>query len=409
MSNTVDDQAARPESGRAGRGKTALVSVLILLAGVALMVLIFKTEPTATRGDVARETAMLVEVRTAERGRFSPVIEVMGQVVPAREVTLQPRVSGRVIELAEAFEPGGQVAEDTALLRIDPADYQAALRQRRSELAQARADLELEQGRQAVAEQDFELLGEELDEGNRHLVLRQPQLKQARAQVDFAEAALRRAELDLQRTRISAPFDAQILSRDVATGSQVSTGDSLARLVATDRYWVSASVPLSQLRWLRFAERDGEEGAPAPLRQEPAWGPSQSRQGRLQRLVGELDANARLARVLVSVEDPLALRAEAGTPSLILGAFVRTAIEGRALDDVVRLDRSLLRREDTVWVMEDGALDIRDVTVLLRDDDYVYLSEGLDQGDQVVATDLATVVDGAALRLEDAAGAETME
>ena len=409
MSNTVDDQAARPESGRAGRGKTALVSVLILLAGVALMVLIFKTEPTATRGDVARETAMLVEVRTAERGRFSPVIEVMGQVVPAREVTLQPRVSGRVIELAEAFEPGGRVAEGAALLRIDPADYQAALRQRRSELAQARADLELEQGRQAVAEQDFELLGEALDEGNRHLVLRQPQLKQARAQVDFAEAALRRAELDLQRTRISAPFDAQILSRDVATGSQVSTGDSLARLVATDRYWVSASVPLSQLRWLRFAEEDGEQGAPVTLRHEAAWGPSRSRQGRLQRLVGELDANARLARVLVSVEDPLALQSEAGAPSLILGAFVRTAIEGRALDDVVRLDRDLLRREDTVWVMEDGALDIRDVTVLLRDNDYVYLSDGLDQGDQVVATDLATVVDGAALRLEDVAGAETME
>ena len=409
MNNTVDDQAARPESGRAGRGKTALVSLLILLAGVFLMVLIFKTEPTATRGDVARETAMLVEVRTAERGRFTPMIEVMGQVVPAREVTLRPRVSGRVIELADAFEPGGRVAEGAALLRIDPADYQAALRQRRSELAQARADLELEQGRQAVAEQDFELLGEELDEGNRHLVLRQPQLKQARARVDFAEAALRRAELDLQRTRISTPFDAQILSRDVATGSQVSTGDSLARLVATDRYWVSASVPLSQLRWLRFAEEDGEQGAPVTLRHEAAWGPSQSRQGRLQRLVGELDANARLARVLVSVEDPLALRADAGTPSLILGAFVRTAIEGRALNDVVRLNRDLLRREDTVWVMEDGVLEIRPVSVLLRDDDYVYLSAGLEQGDQVVVTDLATVVDGAALRLEDAAGAETME
>lgn len=409
MNNTVDDQAARPESGRAGRGKTALVSLLILLAGVFLMVLIFKTEPTATRGDVARETAMLVEVRTAERGRFTPMIEVMGQVVPAREVTLRPRVSGRVIELADAFEPGGRVAEGAALLRIDPADYQAALRQRRSELAQARADLELEQGRQAVAEQDFELLGEELDEGNRHLVLRQPQLKQARARVDFAEAALRRAELDLQRTRISTPFDAQILSRDVATGSQVSTGDSLARLVATDRYWVSASVPLSQLRWLRFAEEDGEQGAPVTLRHEAAWGPSQSRQGRLQRLVGELDANARLARVLVSVEDPLALRADAGTPSLILGAFVRTAIEGRALNDVVRLNRDLLRREDTVWVMEDGVLEIRPVSVLLRDDDYVYLSAGLEQGDQVVVTDLATVVDGAALRLEGATGGESLE
>jgi RND family efflux transporter MFP subunit len=409
MNHTQDDQAARPESGRAGRGKTALVSVMILLAGVALMVLIFKTEPTATRGDVARETAMLVEVRTAERGRFTPVIEVMGQVVPAREVTLQPRVSGRVIELAEAFEPGGRVAEGSALLRIDPADYQVALRQRRSELAQARADLELEQGRLGEIHPGAGLLqlrlAQHQDPGNRDLVLRQPQLKQARARVDFAEAALRRAELDLQRTRISAPFDAQILSRDVATGSQVGSGDSLARLVATDRYWVAASVPLSQLRWLRFAE----QGAPVSLRHEAAWGPSRSRQGRLQRLVGELDANARLARVLVSVEDPLALRADAGTPSLMLGAFVRTAIEGRALDDVVRLDRNLLRREDTVWVMEDGALDIRDVTVLLRDGDYAYISEGLEQGDQVVATDLATVVDGAALRLENAAGGEPLE
>ena len=75
---------------------------------------------------------------------------------------------------------------------------------------------------------------------------------------------------------------------------------------------------------------------------------------------------------------------------------------------MVRLDRSAAPRGDGLG---DGRrrLDIRDVTVLLRDNDYVYLSDGLDQGDQVVATDLATVVDGAALRLEDAAGAETME
>ncbi|HEX5679025.1 MAG TPA: efflux RND transporter periplasmic adaptor subunit [Alcanivorax sp.] len=410
MSNANDDRAARPESGRAGRGKTLFVSALIVLAGIALIVLIFKTEPTATRSDVARETAMLVDVRAVERGRFHPVIEVMGQVVAAREVILQPRVSGRVVEQAEAFEPGGRVAQGTTLLRIDPADYQTLVRQRRSELAQARADLELEQGRQAVAEQGFELLGEELDQSNRHLVLRQPQLKQARAQVDFAKAALRRAELDLQRTLISAPFDAQILSREVTVGSQVSVGDSLGRLVATDRYWVAASVPLSRLPWLRFSDGgdDVEQGAPVTLRHD-TWPAGQTRQGRLQQLVGELGANARLARVLIAVDDPLALNAASDVPRLILGAFVRTAIQGRALEDVVRLERDLLRRDDTVWVMEEGALDIRSVNVLLRDADYVYIDDGLDQGDQVVTTDLATVVDGADLRLEDIASQETLQ
>lgn len=409
MNNANDERAAHQEGGRAGRLKTAFISALIVLAGIALIVLIFKTEPTATRSDVARETAMLVNVRAVERGRFHPVIEVMGQVVPAREVTLQPRVSGLVVEQAEAFEPGGRVTRGTTLLRIDPADYRTVVRQRRSELAQARADLALEQGRQAVARQDFKLLGEDLNPDNRDLVLRQPQLKQARARVDFAEAALRRAELDLQRTRVKAPFDAQILSRDVTVGSQVSVGGSLARLVATDRYWVAASVPLSRLPWLRFAgsnKSDGK-GAPVTLRHD-AWPAGRTRQGRLQQLVGELGADARLARVLIAVDDPLALNAAPEVPRLILGAFVRTAIQGRALEDVVRLDRDLLRRDDTVWVMEDGVLDIRSVNVLLRDADYAYIDDGLEQGDQVVTTDLATVVDGADLRLEDTASQEAL-
>ncbi len=399
MSNPVDDRAARPESGRAGRLKTALISLAILLAGIALMVLIFKTEPTATRRDVAKETAMLVEVTTAEGGTFRPRIEVMGRVVPAREVTLSARVGGRVIEQSDAFEPGGRVGEGEPLLRLDPADYETTLRQRRSELEQARADLELEQGRQSVARQDFELLGEDLDEGNRALVLRQPQLKQARARVEAAEAALRRARLDLQRTRLTAPFDVQILSRSVTLGSQINAGDALGRLVATDRYWVEASVPLSRLRWLRFAE-DGQEGAPVMLRQDAVWGENRHRRGRLRRLVGELDDAARLARVLITGDDPLALGAPADTPALMLGGFVRTLIEGRELADVVRLERGLVRRDDTVWVMTDGALDIRAVEVLLRDADYAYIAEGLEPGDRVVRTDLATVVDGAPLRLE---------
>ncbi|MAO59848.1 MAG: efflux transporter periplasmic adaptor subunit [Alcanivorax sp.] len=400
MSNPVDDRAARPESGRAGRLKTALISLAILLAGIALMVLIFKTEPTATRRDVAKETAMLVEVTAAEGGTFRPRIEVIGRVVPAREVALSARVGGRGIEQSDAFEPGGRVGEGELLLRLDPADYETTLRQRRSELEQARADLELEQGRQSVARQDFELLGEDLDQGNRALVLRQPQLKQARARVEAAEATLRRARLDLQRTRLTAPFDAQILSRAVTRGSQINAGDALARLVATDRYWVEASVPLSRLRWLRFAEDEGEDGAPVTLRQDAIWGAARHRQGRLRRLVGELDDAARLARVLITVDDPLALEAPEGTPALMLGAFVRTLIEGRELRDVVRLERGLVRRDDTVWVMTDGALDIRSVKVLLRDAGHAYIAEGLEPGDRVVRTDLATVVDGAALRLE---------
>ncbi len=183
MSHPIDDRAARPERGRAGPLKTAFITLLIILAGIALIWLIFKTEPTATRKDAARETAMLVDVQAVSRGQYTPTVEVMGQVMPARDVTLSTRVGGRVIQQTEQFTPGRHVEKGDELLRIEPADYQAALEQRRSELEQALADLEMEQGQQAVARQEFELLGEEIPMENEGLILRKPQLRQAQASV----------------------------------------------------------------------------------------------------------------------------------------------------------------------------------------------------------------------------------
>lgn len=400
MSHPVDENVVRPEQRKAGLLKTALVSLLILLAGVALIWLIFKTEPTATRQDAARETAMLVDIRTVSRGRYTPTMEVMGQVVPAREIMLGARVGGQVIEQAEAFTPGRHVDEGDELLRIEPEDYRILLQQRRSELQQARADLELEQGQQAVARQEFELLGEEIDAGNEALVLRKPQMAQARARVAAAEAALRQAELDLDRTRVRAPFPAQVLTREVTVGAQVSAGQTLGRLVGTTQYWVEATVPLSRLRWLTFADNPDSPGAPVSLHQDTVWPAGESRQGRLKQLVGELDSNARMARVLITVDDPLALDQSQGQPPLILGSLVQAEIEGRPLEDVVRLDRHLVRRDNTVWVMEDRRLAIRDVDIVVRDEDYAYIREGLGDGDQVITNDLASVVSGARLRLE---------
>jgi hypothetical protein len=110
-----------------------------------------------------------------------------------------------------------------------------------------------------------------------------------------------------------------------------------------------------------------------------------------------------MARVLISVPDPHARRADApDRPRLMLGSYVEAQIQGARLPDVVRLNRDYLREDETVWVMEDGALSIRDVNVVLRDAQYAYVDEGLSDGDQVVTTNLATVRDGAPLRLEGA-------
>jgi hypothetical protein len=66
----------------------------------------------------------------------------------------------------------------------------------------------------------------------------------------------------------------------------------------------------------------------------------------------------------------------------------------------VRLDRQYLRQNDTVWVKSEGQLDIRQAEVVYRDAEYAYIRSGLEAGDEVVTTSLATVSQGLALRLE---------
>jgi RND family efflux transporter MFP subunit len=381
--------------------KTLLICVVILLGGGAITAFIFFTEPTASREGAVRETAMLVEVTGVEHGTFHPTIEAMGTVEPSQDILLSPQVGGEVIRRAPAFTPGGYVRAGETLLQIDPSDYEHALRQRQSALSQAVADLDIEMGQQAVAQHNYQSFNDTLPDENEALVLRKPQLDVARAQVEAARAAVAQAELALQRTTVKAPFDAHILSRNVNLGSQVSPGDNLGRLVGLDTYWVAVSVPLSELRWLSIPEGGQANGSEVRIRNPTAWDEGEYREGHLYRLVGALEDQTRMARVLVSVPDPHAYRADdADAPPLIIGSFVEAHIRGKAIADVVRLDRDYLRNDETVWVMEDGRLRIRDVDIVFRDADYAYINGGLRAQDQVVTTNLTTVADGARLRLE---------
>ena len=381
---------------------TIVICTVILLLAAAVITVIHLTEPKAQRTSASKRTAMLVEVTQGEHGTFQPEILVMGTVRPEKEIVLSPRVSGEIVTVSESFTPGGFVDEGEVLLQIDPSDYEVILLQRKSELLQASAELELELGRQDLALKDYKELEGTISSEYKSLVLREPQLNTARSRVEAAEAAVRRAELDLERTRIRAPFAAHIINRDANEGSQVSPGEALGKLVGVEHYWVEAAVPVSSLRWIDFSEGQGTSASLAHIRNRAGWPESSFREGSVHRLIGELENQTRLARVLLTVSDPLSHEPEsAGLPPLMIGSFVEARIAGKPLEDVVRINRDYVRKDDTIWIDEGGVLKIRDLDVVFRDDEFAYVQEGLSSTDQVVTTNLATVFDGAALRLAE--------
>jgi RND family efflux transporter MFP subunit len=387
---------------RTGKAKpifrTLTICAAIALAAIGIIYLIHATEPTAQKSGATRKSAALVEVIYPKRGNYRPIITALGTVEPAREIHLSPQVSGQIISIAEGFIPGGFVNKGEVLLGIDPADYLNNLAMRQSDLHQAQAELEQERGQQLAAQQEFDLLGEEIEEANRALILREPQIRSAEARVEAAKAEFEIAKLDLGRTQLRSPFDAQILSRSVNLGSQVLPGNSLARLVGIDEYWIIASVPQENLQWIQLP-MVGERGAPVEITKSGAWGEVVSRKGEVKRLIGALDNETRLARLLITIEDPLARQTEG--PTLLLGTIVEAHIAARRLEDVFRLERVYLRRNDTVWIYDEGKLNIREVNVVFRDLHYVYIRDGFEEGEAVVTTNLATIAEGILLRVED--------
>ena len=378
-----------------------LLPVLILVGGVILMNVLIDSGPKAKRQPPARQ-ARLVEVEEVGFSNQPTVIQAMGTVRPAREIALQPRVSGEIIQVGREFVPGGRFHKGDAILKIDPMDYKLLVRQKESGVAQARSDLELELGQQSIAEREFELLGESVAVEDRDLVLRKPQLEMVRAALDTAEAVLEQARLNLERTQVRSPFNAIIQAREVNLGTYATPSTRLATLVGTDEYWIEVLVPVDQLKWIRIPRSSAEKGAIVSFFNESAWGPGRFRTGRVIRLASGLEEQGRMAQLWVSVNDPLSLRRESsGEPVMIIGSYVRVEIQGTTIESVAAVERKHIRDGDQIWIMNaDDKLEIRPVEILFRGRDSVLIGRGIQPGDRLITTDLAAPVPGMPLRTQ---------
>jgi len=234
-------------------------------------------------------------------------------------------------------------------------------------------------------------------------MLRKPQLELANALVESAQAALDKAQLDLKRTTLTAPFNAVILDKQqVDIGSQVSPVTQIAVLAGTDEFWVLASVPVSSLKWMGIGEsRKFLEGSEVRIFNKTSWPEGAKRTGRIVGLLSTLETQGRLARVLVSVKDPLCLKTtDPASPKLLVGMYVSLEADGIELKDAIRIDRTSLRDNDTVWVFgKDGLMEIRKVEVVRRGRDVVYIGKGLEDGQRIVTSDLAVRVAGTPLKI----------
>lgn len=374
----------------------------IIAAGILGANYIKRSAPKAHRRPPAKVVPLVV-AEAVSPATHQVLLSAAGTVIPAREVILKSRVAGQVLEINPGFIEGSHIKEGEEILKIDPEDYNLAIARKKSAIANAQYALKLEMGYQDVAKREWQLLkgDKPADKQDIELALRKPHLAKARADLAAARAELKQARLELARTTVKAPFNAFVRSKSVEVGSQVSTQDRLAELVGTDVYWIRVSIPVAQLKWIHLPRAAGDPGSEVRV----VYRNGAERRGSVIKLLGDLELEGRMARILVSVDDPLDIKSTAnGRPPLLIGEYVRVEIKGELLENVYRIQRSALRDNTSIWLLDkDNRLEIRTVQTLLRGTDTVVLGQGLQKGERLIVSDLAKPVNGMPLRLEQAA------
>jgi multidrug efflux pump subunit AcrA (membrane-fusion protein) len=121
------------------------------------------------------------------------------------------------------------------------------------------------------------------------------------------------------------------------------------------------------------------------------------KEARLERLLGEVDPEGRMARLQVAIDDPLG-EAQASLDErgvALLGSYVRVDVPLRPIAEAVEVPRTALREGDVVWIVDgDGRLEVREVEIGLRRDGSVVVTRGLSTGDRVITSAIAVPLPG---------------
>lgn len=372
---------------------TFLGALVILGLAITAAVILMINKRVATQEDKPRPIPT-VTVATVEISSHPATITTQGVVESRRESTLSAEVSGRVTEISPNLKRGAIVRSGESLVRIDAADYQAALARAKSALADAELVLAQENARVEQARLDWEKLGRGAS-GN-PLVLREPQLAAAAARAASARADVERAERDVARTEVTAPFNAAIRTASLEVGAIAAPGQSIATLYSYDDLEIRLPVTLDDLGFLQRAADGSITGA---ITLHGTIGGTRftwsAEPVRLDREIDRRTLSAHLvARVLPTPESPF--------PFPPVGLFVEAEIQGSTLDAIAEIPRSAIREgSEVIIVAPDNTLSFRTLEITRSTRETAIVRSGLANGDRICLTRLNSPVAGMPVRVSE--------
>jgi len=410
--------------------------VIVLAAATAIAVLLWTMRPKAER-KVQVKTGSLVEVFPAMSENMHMIIEGYGTVKPREVLKLVTEVRGQITDIHTSFKEGFFAAKGTQLIKIDPRAYKLEVDRRKAQINQTRAEMkrlkqEVENikasitisksdvalakaeflrlkklsGRKVVArttldqaEQRYLARLDRLQGLENQLALTGPLKEQFGAQLNMAKVLLHQAELDLEKTSITLPFNGWILEKRIEKGQHVHAGEYLGSAYSDGGLDIEVRIPVKDLKW--FLPDVTRESRPEA---EIVFSGSDSLytwKGRVARVKAQMDERTRTLPVIVETDGNTKTDKIRSAFQLRPGMFVTVKIKGKEIKKAFKVPRHVVHGDGTVYLVSDNSLRFRSVSIVRRFKDAVIIEGGLSDGDLIVKTPLSDASEGMLIRLRE--------
>jgi RND family efflux transporter MFP subunit len=375
--------------------KQILTPLVILILSFLVVLFIMNNKPEARKNNKPQVQKLRTEVMHPTAVNYTVWVPSYGVVQPKTKSLVIAQVSGQVNEVSNNFREGAFFEKGDLLLIIDDADYQAQLTIAQAELKQSEFTYEDEKARSLLAIKDWRSQGNTKEPPS--LVARKPQLNSSLSSLEASRAKVIQAQLNLQRTRITAPFAGRVLKLDVNVGQVVNNGTTLGNIYAVDSAEIRLPIQQKHISHLDLPETYRDSSSKPALiavkisakigNTTHLW------DGNIARVEGTIDTQTRQLYVVAEVKDPYKFRAD-GTPPLKIGQFVNVLIKGKELNAVIVLPRTAVTPSGNINVIEGGVLKRMAVMALWEDDDNVVIKNDFNQNQQISTTPLGDIVSG---------------
>jgi RND family efflux transporter MFP subunit len=336
-----------------------------------------------------------VEVLAMAPETVKVAVATQGIVMARTQSAAASEVAGRVVNVDPRFEVGGEFKKGEVILEIESADYKAALANANAKAAEARLAAALEDGRSKNAEREWQKLGK--GETPTALVLRAPQLEAAQANMVAADAAVAKAERDLERCSLKAPYDCRVVMKRIDLGSFAGIGTPLADLESLGAYEVRLPVPLEDYAFVKVPGDAGVTEMPEVKFSSVVAGDTLEWMGKIVRTEGGVDRSSRSVFLIAELASP-----EKRDRYLQPGLFVKASVSGVELKNVYRVPRRAIYGVNQVLIVDEkNMVSLRDLVVVRSEAEYLLVSEGLSAGERICVTSIAGVVENMEVKVVD--------